>query len=89
MAVGPDSAEEAGRAWASLSQRKGALSDLITQLYPQGHSTLDSVVKQIHIPLEQEQCILSRTVLEGRPSTFSSLNRTRVGYRPDVKEAAT
>jgi len=67
MAVGPDSAEEAGRAWASLSQRKGVLSDLITQLYPQGHSTLDSVVKKIHIPLEQEQCILSRTVLEGRP----------------------
>jgi two-component system, NtrC family, sensor histidine kinase HydH len=67
MAVGPDSAEEAGRIWVSLSQRKGALSDLITQLYPQGHSTLNSVVKQIHIPLEQERCILSRTVLEGRP----------------------
>jgi two-component system sensor histidine kinase HydH len=67
MAVGPDSAEEAGRIWASLSQRKGALSDLITQLYPQGRSALDSVVKQIRIPLEQEQCILSRTVLEGRP----------------------
>ena len=67
MAVGPDSAEQAGKAWASLSQRKGPLSDLITQLYPQGHSTLNSLVKGIQIPLEQEQCILSRTVLEGRP----------------------
>ena len=67
MAVGPDSAEEVGRIWASLSQRKGPLSDLITQLYPQGHSTLNSLVKGIQIPLEQEQCILSRTVLEGRP----------------------
>ena len=67
MAVGPDSPEEAGRIWVSLSQRKGALSDLITQLYPQGHSALDSVVKKIRIPLDQEQCILSRTVLEGRP----------------------
>jgi len=67
MAVGPDSAEEAGRAWDSLSQRKETLSDLITRLYPQGHSNLNATVKGIQIPLEQEQCILSRTVLEGRP----------------------
>jgi signal transduction histidine kinase len=67
MAVGPDSAEEAGRVWASLSQKKEILSDLITQLCPQGHSTLNAIVKGIQIPLEQEQCILSRTVLEGRP----------------------
>jgi len=67
MAVGPDSAEEAGRAWASLSQRKEPLVDLITHLRPQNHSALNSTVKGIQIPLEQEQCILSRTVLEGRP----------------------
>src|SRR4030066_885774 len=67
MAVGPESAEEAGKVWASLSQRKGTLSDLITQLSSEGHSTLNSIVKGIQIPLEQEQCILSRTVLEGRP----------------------
>jgi two-component system sensor histidine kinase HydH len=67
MAVGPDSAEEAGRIWGSLSQRKGTPSELITQLHPQGRSTLNSIVKGIQIPLEQERCILSRTVLEGRP----------------------
>jgi signal transduction histidine kinase len=67
MAVGPDSAEEAGRVWASLSQRKEILSDLITQLSPEDHSALNAIVKGIQIPLEQEQCILSRTVLEGRP----------------------
>jgi signal transduction histidine kinase len=67
MAVGPDSADEAGKVWASLSQRKGILSDLVLQVYPQGPSTLNSTVKEIQIPLEQEQCILSRTVLEGRP----------------------
>src|SRR3972149_4557654 len=32
MAIGPDSAEEAGKVWNSLSQRKGPLSDLIHQL---------------------------------------------------------
>ena len=67
MAVGPDNPEEAGRVWASLSRRNGALSDLITQLDPEDHSNLNSIVKGIQIPLEQEQCILSRTVLEGRP----------------------
>jgi len=67
MAVGPDNAEEAGRVWASLSRRNGALSDLITQLDPEDHSNLNSIVKGIQIPLEQDECILSRTVLEGRP----------------------
>ena len=67
MAVGPDNAEEAGKVWASLSRKNGTLSDRITQLDPEDHSTLNSIVKGIQIPLEQEQCILSRTVLEGRP----------------------
>jgi signal transduction histidine kinase len=72
MAVGPDNAEEAGRIWSSLSQRKGSLSEMITQLDPQGHSTLNSIVHKIQIPLKQEQCILSRTALEGRPFNIQS-----------------
>ena len=69
LAVGPDSAEEAGRIWTTLSQRKGTPSDLIAQLQlsPEGNSILSSMIKGIQIPLEQEHCILSRTVLEGRP----------------------
>jgi len=67
VAVGPDSAEEAGKIWDSLSQRKGTPSDLITQLPSEDHSALNSIVKGIQIPLEHEHCILSRTVLEGRP----------------------
>jgi two-component system sensor histidine kinase HydH len=66
MAVGPDSAEEAGRIWTAVSQKKGILSDLITELSPNTDSLLNSIVKGIRIPLEKEQCILSRTVLEGR-----------------------
>jgi signal transduction histidine kinase len=66
-AVGPDSAEEAGKIWDSLSQQKGTPSDLITQLPPEDHSTLNSIVKGIQIRLERDHCILSRTVLEGRP----------------------
>ena len=69
MAVGPDNAEEAGKIWTTLSQRRESLTDLVTQLHLSfdSNSTLNSIVKGIQIPLEQQQCILSRTVLEGRP----------------------
>jgi two-component system, NtrC family, sensor histidine kinase HydH len=79
MAVGPDNAEEAGKVWASLSRRNGALSDLITQFDPEDHSALNSVVKGIQIALEQEECILSRTVLEGRPFN-TQLPRSKEGW---------
>jgi signal transduction histidine kinase len=72
IAVGPDSAEEAGRIWDALSQGKGTFLDQIAQLKPQGDSTLNSIVKGIRISLEQEQCILSRTVLEGKPFNIHS-----------------
>jgi len=69
LAVGPDNAGEAGRIWSTLSQRKGNLSDLITQIEfsSETNSMLNSIVKGIQIPLEQEECILSKTVLEARP----------------------
>ncbi len=67
MAVGPNSIEEAAEIWASLSQRKEPLSELIVNLSPQNDSLLNSLVKEIQVPLDQEQCILSRTVLEGKP----------------------
>lgn len=69
MAVGPNSAEEAGRIWSTLSQRKGNPSELIAQIESctENHSDLNSLVKGLQIPLDHEQCILSRTVLEGRP----------------------
>ena len=69
MAVGPDNAEEAGRIWRYLSQQKGTLSDLVGQLHlpPDKNSTLNNIVKGIQIPLELEDCILSKTALEGRP----------------------
>jgi signal transduction histidine kinase len=69
MAVGPDNAEEAGRIWGTLSQQRGALSDLVGQLHLSldKNSTLNAMVTGIKIPLELEGCILSKTVLEGRP----------------------
>jgi signal transduction histidine kinase/uncharacterized protein YigA (DUF484 family) len=69
MAVGPDNAEEAGKIWTALSKEKGILSDLIGHLdfSKDKNSVLNTTVKGIHIPLELEDCILSKTALEGRP----------------------
>ncbi|MCX8117757.1 MAG: GAF domain-containing protein [Desulfobacterota bacterium] len=74
MAVGPDSPEEAGQVWAALSQWKGSPSELLTQLRPlkDPPSGLHALVKGIRISLEHEQCILCRTVLEGRPFNIRS-----------------
>ena len=68
MAVGPDNAEEAGRIWKTVSQKKGTLSDLVGQLHLSldKNSTLNAFVTAIQIPLELKGCILSKTVHEGR-----------------------
>jgi two-component system sensor histidine kinase HydH len=69
MAVGPDNAEEAGRIWRYLSQQKGTVSDLVGQLHlsRDENSALNTLVKEIQIPLELKDCILPKTVFEGRP----------------------
>ena len=69
MAVGPDSGEEAGKIWTTISQSKGTLFDVIAQLQTssQVESLLNAKVKKIDLPLLKEQCILVRTVREERP----------------------
>ena len=68
MAVGPDSGEEAGKIWATVSQSKGTLLDVVAQLQisSQTESLLNMMVKKIEIPLHREQCTLIRTVREGK-----------------------
>jgi len=68
MAVGPDSGEEAGRIWATFSQSKGTLLDVIGKLQtsPQPESLLNAMAKKIELPLLRERCTLVRTVREGK-----------------------
>ena len=68
MAVGPDSAEEAGRIWSSLPEQRGSPFEMILALQPtpEENSLLNSAIKRMRIPLSHGQCILSRTVLEGK-----------------------
>lgn len=69
MAVGPNNAEEAGKIWSALSNRRENAAELLAHMESpaENRSILNSIVREIEVPLELEQCILSRTVLEGRP----------------------
>ena len=80
MAVGPDSGEEAGRIWSTVSQSKGTLLDLIAQLQTPSHSEshLNTMVKKIELPLLREHCILVRTVREGKPFNVQ-VSQTHLG----------
>ena len=80
MAVGPDSGEEAGRIWSTVSQSKGTLLDVIAQLQTSSHaeSHLNTMVKKIELPLLREHCILVRTVREGKPFNVQ-VSQTHLG----------
>jgi len=69
MAIGPDSAEEAGRIWEALSKQKGSPSAIISQIEPppEEDSQLNVLVRGIEIPLDQNPCVIAKAVLEGRP----------------------
>ncbi|MCX7920029.1 MAG: ATP-binding protein [bacterium] len=70
MGVGPSSAEEAGRIWASLSSSApGSFDRIITDeaLAQSRNSRLNEIATQIHVPLTPEGGILALTALEKKP----------------------
>lgn len=70
MGIGPHSAEEAGKIWHAISQRKMTLDDFIAaydNFKKDPESKLNSVVKGIKIPLGEDMGILALTILEGMP----------------------
>ena len=81
MAVGPDSAEEAGTIWSILSRNGAAPFEFLTHLEPPSdpHSLLNSIVRGVRVSLDQEQCILAKTVLQRKPF---HVHLERPGDRP-------
>jgi signal transduction histidine kinase len=70
MAVGHDNAEEAGNTWRNLASNRDRLSQTLSSLshtYPPKGTPLDERVREVSVPLDKEQCILSRTVREQKP----------------------
>jgi diguanylate cyclase (GGDEF)-like protein len=70
MGIGPHSAEEAGKIWYAISQRKMTLDDFMAaydSFKKDTESKLNTVIKGIKIPLREDMGILALTIMEGMP----------------------
>jgi diguanylate cyclase (GGDEF)-like protein len=75
MGIGPHSAEEAGKIWHAVTQRKMTLEDFIASydtFKKDPDSKLNSIVKGIKIPLREGMGILALTILEGMAFEITS-----------------
>ena len=70
MGIGPHTAEDAGKIWHAVTQRKMTFEDFIASydtFKKDPDSKLNSTVKGIKIPLREDMGILALTILEGMP----------------------
>lgn len=75
MGIGPHTAEEAGKIWHAIAERKMTLDDFIASyatFRKDPDSKLNSIVKGIKIPLREDMGILALTILEGMPFEITS-----------------
>ncbi len=69
MGVGPSSPQEAVAIWSSLSHEKMSLPEFLEKYgrrKPDPRSRFNNMVKQLHHPLEDTDCVLARAVREKR-----------------------
>jgi diguanylate cyclase (GGDEF)-like protein len=88
MGIGPHSAEEAGKIWFAISQRKMTLDDFIAaydQFKKDPESKLNTVVKGIKIPLKEDMGILALTILEGMPFEITT-EEAKALVDPHIKQ---
>ncbi|MCD6080343.1 MAG: sensor domain-containing diguanylate cyclase [Candidatus Omnitrophica bacterium] len=69
IAIGPGSAEEAGKIWSEIDAERMTLEDLIScyEEFRSNPSQLDQLVKSIKIPLRDDGGILALAAMEGMP----------------------
>jgi hypothetical protein len=70
MAVGPTSAEEAGRIWGELERQKPSIFEIVQEDF-ENHGTLDTIqnrtVRRISIDLGRTDDVIVRSILDRRP----------------------
>jgi signal transduction histidine kinase/putative methionine-R-sulfoxide reductase with GAF domain len=99
MGVGPASGEDAARIWGALASDVRPLRDVIAEraaeyLREAEDSPFDRLARGLEIPLDREDCVLARTVREGRPFLTRGVRadprlRLEWGARLDVDEFAS
>jgi diguanylate cyclase (GGDEF)-like protein len=89
MGIGPHSAEEAGKIWHAISQRRMTLDDFISAydvFKKDPDPKLNSIVKGIKIPLKEDMGILALTILEGMPFEITT-QEAKAMVDPDIQRA--
>jgi len=89
MGIGPHSAEEAGKIWHYISQSKMTLDDFIASYATfkrDPDSKLNSIVKNMKIPLREEMGILPLTILEGMPFEITTIE-AKAKVDPQIQQA--
>lgn len=91
MGIGPHSGEEADRIWRGIETQHMSLEDIVNSYdkFKEGpDSKLNSLVKEIKIPLNEKSGILATTVLEAMPFEISSEEALK-RVNDDVKKLLT
>lgn len=89
MGIGPHTAEEAGKIWRAISDRKMTLDDFISSydtFKRDPDSKLNQIVKGIKIPLREDMGILALTILEGMPFEITT-NEAKKAVDPEIQKS--
>ncbi|MGB3241327.1 MAG: sensor domain-containing diguanylate cyclase [Candidatus Omnitrophota bacterium] len=87
MGIGPHSAEEADKYWHSINSKERSLQYLVAaynRFKKDPESKLNSIVKDISIPLREDMGILALTILEGMPFEIAN-EEAKSRVNEDVK----
>ena len=87
MGIGPHSTEEADKRWHSIDAKERSLRDLVAaydRFKKDPESKLNSLVKDINIPLREDMGILALTILEGMPFEINS-DEAKSRVNDDIK----
>jgi len=88
MGIGPHSGEEADRIWRGIEQQRLSMEDIINaydKFIMDPDARLNSVVRGIKVPLEEEQGVLALTILEGMPFEITN-DEARKKINPNLQK---
>ncbi len=97
LGVGPGSGDEAGTIWQQHEHREHSLVELMTKMAEEEEyqeTSFEKLAKSIWMPLEPDQGILARTVLEQQAFNITDVNEHRqdcqyIAHLLDISQFAT
>ncbi|MBA2847847.1 GAF domain-containing protein [Thermosulfuriphilus ammonigenes] len=88
MAIGPSSPEEASQIWAEIDRRRPSLFEILhdyRRVARDPNLRVNQLVKNIRVPLKEEDHLLVRCLREKRPYSFTQGQRNGQGFNELVE----